>query len=60
MTECVILFRNPSNGTVGVMKPDANEDGSLAFPNRETAIEVCQTHPLLQAWPHQLVELDEL
>ena len=57
--ECVILFRNPRTGAVGYIRPE-NEYGSMAFPDREAAIKVSMEHPLLQKWPHQVVELDEL
>ena len=54
----IILYRNPSNGRVGAMMED--DDNIMIYPNRDAAIEVSLTHPLCQAWDHQIVELDEL
>lgn len=56
--DCVILFRNPSNGRVGFI---SDEDGEpTVFFNFERAVDCADSHPLLQAWPYQIVECDEL
>jgi hypothetical protein len=59
MTECVILFRNPSNGKVGFIQTDALE-GEILVLDEEDAIKLAQDHALLKHWAHQIVKLDEL
>ena len=56
--ECVILLRNPEHGQV--IPITDGEDGIHVFDNHEDAVELAEHHPLCQAWPHQIVELDEL
>ena len=53
--EYVILFRNPGNGLVGFIT-DVNGDPTI-FKSREAARNLARDHPLLRAWPHQLVSL---
>ena len=59
MTQCIIVFRNPRTGGVGIIHED-DGDEVYVFANRDDAIECALKHPLLQAWPFQIVELDEL
>ncbi len=58
--ECVILFRNPSNGSVGFISKTTKPDEIEVFPHIDDAVELAQEHFLLRAWPFQIVELDEL
>lgn len=59
MSECVILFRNTSNQRVGFVTEDDCESIAV-FPDREKAIQAAFNVPILQAYPWQLVELDEI
>jgi len=59
MTECVILFRNTINNRVGFVTEDDAESIAV-FVDRDKAIEAAFQVPILQAYPWQLVELDEL
>ena len=56
MTECVILLRLP-NGKVTFI---GENDEITVFPDRYAAIALALAHHLLQAFPYQIVELDEL
>ena len=56
MTECVILLRLP-NGKVTFIGED---DEITVFSDRYEAIALALAHHLLQAFPYQIVELDEL
>lgn len=56
--ECVILWRNTQNGAVGFI---SNEEGDLeVFANRDDAGSFALNSGLLQAFPYQIVELEEL
>lgn len=56
--DCVILFRNTHNGEVNFV---SDTDGELVvFANRDEAIETADKVPILEAFPYQIVELDEL
>ena len=55
--ECVILIRC-DNGDVWAISDD--EDCIAVFPNMDEAVKLTDEHPLCQAMPHQIVELDEL
>lgn len=56
--ECVILWRNTQNGAVGFI---SNEEGDLeVFANRDDAVSCALNSSLLQAFPYQIVELEEL
>jgi hypothetical protein len=58
MTECVILWRNTQNDAVGFI---SNSEGDIeVFANRDEAIALALDHPLLRAFPYQIVELEEL
>lgn len=57
MYECVILFRNTMNDTVGFVGDD---DKMAVFPNRDAAIEATTFVPVCRVFPWQIVELDEL
>ena len=61
MTQCVILFRNPGNGAIGFIGGGGYDGEDIeVFPNLDAAISVALEHPLLKAWPYQIVECDEL
>lgn len=56
--ECVILWRNTSNGRVGFL---SDENGEISvFENWDEAVDVAADHPICVAFPFQIVELDEL
>lgn len=56
--ECIILFRNPSNRSVGFI---SKENGELeVFKDRQEAIDLGCTHFLLKSFPFQIVELEDL
>jgi len=59
MTECVILFRNSRNKQVGFVTKDDGESIAV-FPSRAAAEEVIVDVPILEAYPWQILELDEL
>lgn len=59
MSECVILFRNTSNKRVGFVTEDDCESIAV-FADRDKAIQAAFNVPILQAYPWQLVELDEI
>lgn len=57
MTDTVILVRF-DNGRVDFL---SEEDGRMTvFPHRDAAIDCALSHPLCNALPYQVVELDEL
>ena len=59
MMDSVILFRNSHNGRVGFVSDDV--DGEIAvFPDRDAAIDAAMRIPCCQAFPYQVIELDEL
>ena len=58
--ECIIVFRNPGNGAIGIISKDDDSGNPFVFYHRDAAIEFALKLALLQAWPYQLVELDEL
>ncbi len=60
MTDCIIVFRNPRNGAIGIIREDDDSDDPFVLPDRDAAIAFAQSHPLLRAWPFQILELDEL
>lgn len=55
--ECVILFRNPSNGRVSFIGKSWEP---TVFKNTDDASALARTHSVLQRWPFQIVELTEL
>ena len=55
--ECVILVRHPNGSVVAMNEGDENP---MVFDNRDQAIECAETQPFCQAFPYQIVELDEL
>lgn len=58
--ECVILFRNTGNGAVGFI---SDGDEIAVFKDRVEASEFAQSTdcpPVLDAYPYQIVELDDL
>jgi hypothetical protein len=58
MYECVILFRNTMNDRVGFV---TDAEGEMrVFANRDEALAEADHVPILQVYPWQLVELDEL
>jgi hypothetical protein len=58
IVECVILFRNPYNNSVGFV---SKEDGEIeVFPHVDAAMEAVETVPILRAAVYQIVELDDL
>lgn len=59
MTECVILFRNTGNQKVGYIS-DGDGDEIMVYRDREAAIRDVPNIPILQAFPYQIVEVDEL
>lgn len=59
MSECVILFRNTMNKRVGFVTEDDCENIAV-FADRDQAIKAAFNVPILQAYPWQLVELDEI
>lgn len=60
MNECIIVFRNPGNDRVGFIAKDDDSGDPEVFPHHDAAVEFALKHSLLQAWPFQIVELDEL
>jgi hypothetical protein len=61
MTECVILFRNPTNDRVGFVANGEDDDGIAVFEGPHEADEVAQTVPVIKAgWAYQIVELEDL
>lgn len=56
MTECVILLRGP-NGKITFI---GEGDEIAVFADRYEAIALALKHHLLQSFPYQIVELDEL
>jgi len=59
MSECVILFRNTSNQRVGFVTENDCENIAV-FSDRDEAIKAAFNVPILQVYPWQLVELDEI
>ena len=57
--DCVIMFRNPSNGMVGFIYGE-EIDQPLVFKHMDDAIAFAEGRPMLHAWPYQIVELGEL
>ncbi len=57
--ECIIIFRNPSNGAVGFIHGE-EPDQPLVFKHMDEAVAFADGRRLLQAWPYQIIELDEL
>lgn len=56
--ECVILWRNTQNDTVGFI---SDGEGNIeVFKDRDAALELAWDHGLLKAFPYQIVELDGL
>ncbi len=61
MTECIIVFRNPKTRSVWVIEDGDTLFTDIAvFPNEEEAQRFVAESSLLQAWPYQIVELDDL
>lgn len=58
--DCVVLFRNPSNGAVGFICKEDGSDSLLVFPNEDAAVAMALEHYMLRVWPYQIVVLDEL
>jgi hypothetical protein len=58
--ECVILYRNPSNGKVGFIGGDDEDHVVAIFGSRDAAIRIADRMPICRAFPWQIVELDEL
>jgi hypothetical protein len=62
--EYVILFRNPLTRSVGFIARPSAEEYNIApmatFPDEAAARAFAQRSPLLRAWSHQVVALDEL
>lgn len=56
--ECVILYRNTGNGSVGFVSD--GEDGMHVFENEDAAIEAASRVPVCKIFPYQIVTLDEL
>lgn len=57
--ECVILFRNTSNGAVGYIS-DGESDKIAVYHDEESAIRDLPNIPILKAYPYQIVPLEEL
>jgi hypothetical protein len=55
--ECVILFRNTQNGRVGFV---SDGDEIAVYPNYDEAAKASDDIPICQAFPHQIVELEDL
>ena len=58
--DCVILFRNTSNGRVGFVGQESDPDKMEVFPNEDEAIKAADDVPILRAHPYQIVQLDEI
>ena len=58
--ECVILYRNPNGGRVGIITDNDADDTAYVFPDRKAAMALARRHILTCAWPYQIVDLDEL
>lgn len=59
MTKSVVLLRNPTNGRILFLSED-DPDEMRVFISAPDAEAEAYRHPLCQAWPYQIVELDEL
>lgn len=57
--ECIILYRNTGNGAVGYVS-DGDGDKIMVYRDQEAAIRDVPNIPILQAFPYQIVMLDEL
>ena len=57
MIECVILLRNTTSGVVMCIEDD---DGIAVFKNHDEAVACADSQIMCQAFPYQIVELDEL
>ena len=58
-TECVIIFRNPSNSRVGYVR-EGDSDEIAVYRDYEAALRDVPNIPILRAFPYQVVELDEI
>lgn len=58
--ECVILWRNTQNGRVGYIHDGSEFEEIAVFPNEDAAIDLATKHALLQAFPYQIVPLEDL
>lgn len=56
--ECVILWRNTQNGSVGFISDDTGE--LEVFASFDAAQELASEHHLLRAFPYQIVKLEDL
>lgn len=56
MSECVILFRFPNSGRIGILGDD---DKVSVFGTHDDATATVEQHPLfLAGYPFQIVELE--
>lgn len=53
--QTVILWKNTQNGRVGFIGDD---DEIAVFDSRDQAQELAWEHPLLQAFPYQIVDVE--
>ena len=58
-TECVILYRNMQNGSVGYVS-DGEGDKIAVYNNRDAAFRDVPNVPVLRVSRYQIVELEDL
>jgi hypothetical protein len=58
--QCVILWRNTQNGCVGFITETDRPDEIAVFADRDEAESLADRHPVLRAFPHQIVDLEDL
>jgi hypothetical protein len=55
---CIIIFRNPGNGALGMIGDGDNCDDPHVFTNEAAAQRFTKISPLLRAWNHQIIEVE--
>lgn len=59
MSQCIIIFRNGGNQRLGFVSYD-DRDELAVFASREEAEKAAHDVPICQAYPYQIVEVDEI
>jgi hypothetical protein len=55
--ECVILYRNIGNGSVGYVT-DGDSDKMMVYRDEDAALRDVPNIPILRSYPYQIVELE--